>query len=109
MQKIYTPEEWHELAKSIYDLINSEIESVQPEHLNQAYPKIIVMYEFFRLLRGEAFLDARTHGGVDDIQPDLYAMEDALAKRLAEMRGKIDSHDGSTVYHLDQMKKSFEL
>lgn len=108
MRSTYTPEQWYDLGKSLHELIVSEIESISTQELPQLYPKLIIMYEFFRLVRGEAFYSSRP-SGLGDAQHELYQMEDSLARQLKQLREKLDPSDGSVAYYLDLMNKSFRL
>lgn len=108
MRKTYTPEQWHALAIDIHNLIMDELDTLPSEWMPQAYPKLIVMYEFFRLLRGEAFMASRP-SGLGESQRDLYAKEDGIAGRLKAIAENLDPNDASTKFYLDAMKKSFDL
>ena len=103
-----TPEEWYALAKGVYDIIVRDIQDFSEKDLATQYPKLVVMYEFFRLIRGEAFFSSRPSTMVD-YQPELYRMEDDIAKQLMPLEKRLDLRDPATGYALDTMKKSFSL
>lgn len=106
--KSYSPKNWYDLAKDLYELILTEINNVSSETLPEIYPKLVVMYEFFRLVRGEAFQSARPPG-IGEFQREIYKMEDDLAERLKQLENKLDAKDSKTLYYLDLMKKLFSL
>lgn len=108
MQQSYTPEQWHAFVTDLFDLIMADFEVVSPEFLSQSYPKLVIMHEFFRLVRGEAFSGSRPRG-LGDLQAELYAMEDILVQKLAVLREGLHPNDEKTKYHLDLMKKSFDV
>lgn len=106
--KSYSPQNWYDLAKDLYDLILTEINNVSSDTLPEVYPKLVVMYEFFRLVRGEAFHHARP-AGIREFQKEIYKMEDNLAECLKQLESKLDAGDSKISYYLDLMKKSFSL
>lgn len=106
--KSYAPKDWYNLADDLHRLILSEINNVSVDSLPEVYPKLAVMYEFFRLVRGEAFHSARP-AGVGEFQEQIYKMENDLLDRLKVLGKKLDANDGKTKYYLDLMKKSFDL
>lgn len=108
MLKTYTKETWFNMAKNLYDLILSETDNVASSDLPATYPKVIVMYEFFRLFRGEAFYSARPRG-IGEYQDEIYKMEYSILEKLKKLNNKLDSTDGNTIYQLDLMKKSFDI
>lgn len=102
--KLYSPQKWYGLAKDLYELILGDINNVSTDALPETYPKLVIMYEFFRLVRGEAFDTVRPLG-VGKFQKEIYRMEDDLAERLKQLEKKLSAEDGQTSYHLDLMKK----
>ena len=102
------PEEWYELAEKLHDLILNDIENTSSESLPEVYPKLVIMYEFFRLIRGEAFHSSRP-SGISTFQKEIYKMEDNLAKRLKNLEKRLDTDDSRTSHCLNLMKKSFNL
>jgi predicted alternative tryptophan synthase beta-subunit len=106
--KSYNPQNWYNLTKDLYELILAEIDNVSSDTLQETYPKLVVMYEFFRLVRGEAFHSARP-SDIGEFQKEIYKMEDSLAERLKQLERKLDTKDSKTSYHLDLIKKSFSL
>lgn len=83
--KKLSSQEYLDLVTNTWRLIIAEIDSVTD--VESQYVKLCIMYEFFRMLRGEAFLSAReidpTH------QPLYYKMENELANRLLAIKPKI--------------------
>lgn len=108
MQKTYDPAQWHAFGVDIFNLIMIELDTVSKESLPQVYPKLVIMYEFFRLIRGEAFVTSRP-SGLGDAQANLYDMENTLMQRITELEKELDPNDERTLYSLDLMKKSFDL
>lgn len=106
--KSYASEDWYNLAVDLYQLILTEMSNVSVDSLPEVYPKLAVMYEFFRLVRGEAFHSVRP-AGIGEFQERIYKMENDLLDHLAALRNKLDANDGKTKYYLDLMKKSFDL
>ncbi len=104
----YTPEQWYSLGKILYEIIRADMESASSEDLPQLYPQLIIMYEFFRLVRGEAFYSTRP-SGLGDNQQKLYQMEDDLSRQLKQLRERLNPKDGRTAYYLNLMGKSFDL
>ena len=101
-----TPEEYSKLLSNIYKLIVSEIEKSEGEEdLAMIYPKLITMYEFFRLLRGEAFIDARP--STPDKQKDFYKMEDDILKRINSVKRKVNFDDERVKHYIDLTQKSY--
>lgn len=108
MLKTYTKETWFSMAKNLYDLIISEADNITDSDLPAIYPKIVIMYEFFRLIRGEAFYSARPYG-IGEYQDEIYKMEHSILEKLKKLNNKLDSTNNNTTYQLDLMKKSFNL
>lgn len=107
--KNYTPHEWYEFAKNLHDLIIVELNNASgSEFLSQVYPKLIIMYEFFRLIRGEAFNSSRPYG-LGELQKEIYKMEEDISKRLKDVENKLDPNDESAKFSLESMKKLFNL
>ncbi|GEM_PF-4897551 len=106
--KSRNPQSWYDLAKDLHELIIADIENVTADSLPEIYPKLVIMYEFFRLVRGEAFQSARP-AGTGEFQDEIYKMEDDLGLRLRQLEKKLKVEDGKTAYNLDLMKKSFSL
>ena len=106
--KSYNQQNWYGLAKDLYELILTEINNVSSEVLPEVYPRLVVMYEFFRLVRGETFYSARP-AGIGQFQKEICKMEDNLTGRLKQLEKKLDAKDSRTLHHLDLMKKSFSL
>ncbi|MDP3764834.1 MAG: hypothetical protein Q8Q95_04445 [bacterium] len=106
--KSYKPQEWYNLIKDLHGLIIEEINTVFPDTLPELYPKLVAMYEFFRLVRGEAFNYSRP-ADMGNFQKEIYKMEDELKKHLKQLENKLDVDDEKTSYNLDLMKKMFSL
>ncbi len=108
MQPIFSsPEEYFDFATKLYHLIMADLEHTKSKDFSSHYPKLVVMYEFFRLIRGEAFLDLRP---IDtEIQPQLYAMEDGIGKQLETLRQRLNPHDESLRFHIKEMQAYFDI
>jgi hypothetical protein len=86
-------------AHNTFQLISSEIDSFinqnDAEQLEEFFPKAVVMFEFFRYIRGEAFSNLRPTLG--DEQKKLYEMENIIKgkllkiKEVLEQTGRLDS------------------
>ncbi len=100
-------EEYFDLASKLHALIMADLENTKPEDLPSHYPKLVVMYEFFRLIRGEAFLDLRPSDA--EKQPQLYAMEDEMSKRLAQIRKMLNPENESLRFHIKEMQGFFDI
>jgi hypothetical protein len=99
---------WFKGAQHTYRATMDAMDGVSTEDLPQTFPKFVVMYEFFRLLRGEEFLDYRGVVSHEE-QRNLYVMEDEIAKKLNILRKKLDAHDPKTKYYIDSMRKQFDI
>jgi hypothetical protein len=75
------------------------------EDLAMDYPKLVTMYEFFRLLRGEAFVGRRPH--TPEKQNEFYRMEDDIAKRIGELKKKINFSDERVQQYLNLAKNNY--
>ena len=106
--KQYTPTDWYNLIADLYELILAEISNISVDDLPEIYPKLVVMYEFFRLARGEAFYSVRL-AGIDEFQEKIYKMENNLADHFKILAKGLNSEDDKTKHYLDLMKKSFDL
>lgn len=102
------PEEYYKTVKHIFYLIQEEMDRslVNQEFLPQIYPKLVVMYQFFRLLRGEAFTDIRPP--TPQYQKEFYEMENTLKENLELIKSKLPDDDRTRTY-IEEMKKNFNL
>lgn len=102
-----TAKEYIGLAEKVHDLIMEEMKWWEDGKgdLIAAYPKLAVMCEFFRMLRGEAFSEVRppTPGEQDK----LYAMEDEISKALDRIKEKVELDDERLKYQVEQMWASY--
>ena len=102
-----------DLTGRVYRMIIAEIDRYLEDpkkqtFLPQMYPKFVIMYQFFRLLRGEAFLDDllyRPH--IPEHQPHLYEMENDLRVLLDKVKAKLDSNDPRVQEYIKDMEKNF--
>jgi len=76
--KSYTPKKWYELAKDLYELIATDINEASTDILPKIYPKLVVMYEFFRLIREQDF-HSKCPPDIGEFQKEIYKMEENLA------------------------------
>ena len=105
----HSPKEWGDLVNNVYTLVLQDIEEASQSGAPEEYwPKLIVGYEFFRLLRGEGFHAARPND-LGETQKEFYKMEDDLVKRLKELSKKLDPNDSKVAFYLDHAKKLFDL
>jgi hypothetical protein len=106
-----TANDYKKTVSNIYKLIVSEFENLDSSDLASLYPRLVVMCEFMRLLRGESFMDFRDENNIhfdDAFQDKMYKMEDDLKARLKKLRRNIDFQDEKVQYYIDQMMKSFQ-
>lgn len=92
-------QEYKELVNSTYELILKEISN--PKDIESQYPEFVIMYEFFRLLRGEAFLNFREPVG--EYQKDIYAMEDNIFKILTTLKEQIPEGSEKAKFNMDNI------
>lgn len=102
MTPIIDANHYKELVTSLYQLILEEIKN--PKDLEQQYPKFVVMYEFFRLLRGEAFIDLRELD--HEFQKELYKMEDDLFNKVKELKESLPANSEKAKFHFDNLVSS---
>lgn len=95
------------MANGVFELSMAEAQKALHENQDVAavYPKIVVMYEFFRLLRGEAFTDFRPPK--PEFQHSLTEKEVELNKVLEKLKEKIDFKDERTKSYIDQVVKPY--
>ncbi len=105
---LHTPEDWYQFAKNLHELILSEMGSTSPNFLPEVYPKIIIMYEFFRLVRGESFHSIRPTG-LGNFQKEIYRMEGELTEKLKELEKNLGLGNERVLFYLDSAKKPFNL
>lgn len=102
-----TSEDYIDLVGKIHALVTTEI--LQYTYTTKdpvtVYPKLVIMYEFFRLLRGESFTDLRP--SVGEYQKRLYEMEDEIREALEKVKEKIDFNDERVQYNIDQVLKPY--
>lgn len=107
--KTYTPEQWYNLACELYELIIAEIDSESnQDSLVILYPKLVIAYEFFRLIRGEAFISLRSPD-MEKRQQQMYKMEDEILKRVYELAKKLNPDDPQVVFYINESKKIFDI
>lgn len=106
LDPIYTPEEYVDLVSKIHKLIISEMEeALNTEEIYMVYPRLVNMYEFFRLLRGEAFHNLRPP--TPKRQTEFYKMEDEIMKKLDQIKGKLDFNDEKVKLYIDEAQKQY--
>ena len=96
--------EYKEFCLKAFTLISKEYE--QLEDLEQQYPKLIIMCEFFRLLRGEAF--TRFREPTPEFQTKLYKMEDILQSALDNFKKEVENSE-KVQYNLKMFRNMFEI
>jgi len=93
------------LCSEIYNLILKEYST--PEDLETQFPSFIVMFEFFRLLRGEAF--TRYREPTPEYQEELYRMEDSLRSVLDKLKSQVDLNTEKSLSHFNRIFNDFYL
>lgn len=106
-----TSEEYFDLVGKIHALVITEIKlyTYTSKDPVEMYPKLVIMYEFFRLLRGEAFMDFRPLSSGTNDQKRFYEMEDEIRKALDEVKKKIDFKDIRVQEYIRQMVTPYLL
>lgn len=102
-----TPEDYVDLVNKIYSLIDQEIyiSAKDSDNLAMRYPRLITMYEFFRLLRGESFTDSRP--STPEKQKEFYLMEDKLSEKIKELKNKINFDDERVRFYIEETQKYY--
>ncbi len=100
MNTKFSAENYKNFSRQLYDLIKSEFESVSD--LESQYPKFIIMYEFFRMIRGEAFTELREP--TPEFQKELYEMEKELKKITTKLKSELNPKSSKLQTHLDEIK-----
>ena len=105
----YGVEQWQNLARDNYRLIRYEFDKAF-EDLKEAeviYPKLVIAYEFFRLIRGELFDDLRPLG-LEGHQKEIYRMENILAEQLKVLKSMINIKNQRTKAHIKEITHWFK-
>ncbi len=102
---VLSAQEYEELCKKVYALILVDYENI--EDLHKAYPQLVVMYLFVKLLRGDAFLNA--HAPVWEFQKQMLVMENNLHSKLQVLKDRIVKSSSKALYNNAQYIKEFEL
>lgn len=95
------------MAERAHGLVAAEAASAPTVELPQIYPKLVLTYEFARLLRGEGFAGSRPEG-VDPAP--LYRLEAETERTLSEVRARmpLELRDAAA-FHVRDMCRRFEL
>ena len=105
--------EYKKLVDNIYKLIMDELEYYNKPDDNRKlvsiYPKLIIMWQFFRLLRGEAFLDAGFRPHTPEYQHEYYEMEENIHIKLKEVEKHLDKTDLTAIDSMKMMREKFNL
>lgn len=103
------PSAWYrKFVEDSFDLIYSEMLKYETSgELPGMYPKLIIMYRYFRLLRGEAFFNTIQMRAVGD-QRKFYYLEDTLAAKLRELKSTIDPENFSYNNAMGEFEKLFK-
>ncbi len=99
MDYIINSNDYRALVRSLYKLILEEIS--RPDDIEIQYPKFVLMYEFFKLLRGEAFTDVREPNG--DFQKEMYYMEDEILQKLKKIKAQLSSDNERAKFHMNSI------
>ena len=101
-----TPEEYTQLVIKIFNLIMFEMNKAEKEKdIASIYPKLVIMYEFFRLLRGEAFQDNRPP--TPQTQNTFYEQENQIEKKLNVIKNRVNLNDQRVKYYIEEMEKPY--
>lgn len=102
-----TPEEYSSLLEQIHDLIMAEIESTRENSFaKEMFPKLVLMYQFFGFLRGEAFDKVRpiTPG----MQDQFYKWENEISGAITILRDEMGFPEAETEAFFEGMKSYFK-
>lgn len=100
------PEEYISLVEDTHKLIMSEFDRAKTDkNLYMIYPKLVTMYEFFRLLRGESFTDVRPP--TPEKQKEFYKMEDEIGRKLQEIKSSVDFNDEKVKLYIEEAQKYY--
>jgi len=99
METIIDSKQYPELVNSVYQLILAEIKAVKD--IESQYPKLIIMAEFFSLLRGDVFLEFRGH--TPEFQQDFYRMEDEIFNKIKELKKEIPLDSEKAKFNYENM------
>lgn len=106
----YSDHDWYNHAKFLYEIILNEIENSIVDQTPENYPKAVIAYEFFRMLRSEWFNSSRPPEiSQDTLQKDIYQMENKLYEKLEMLRKIVNSEDERINFYIEDMKKSFDI
>ncbi|MBI4100497.1 hypothetical protein HY439_02040 [Candidatus Microgenomates bacterium] len=103
-------QKYYELVNAIFKLIKREMDRARqtvPDLLGASYPKFVIMYQFFRMLRGESFWDIRPH--TPQYQKEFYAMENELRMKLEEIRSQLNPEDELINQYIQDAQKQFNI
>lgn len=100
MEFVVNANKYEEIVNTVYNLIDKELTS--NTDLQEAYPRFLIMYEFFRMLRGEAFSDYREPVG-KEFQDNMYKMEDDILRKIKELKTKIPPDEPKAKYYFDNI------
>ncbi len=101
MNYIIDAKKYQELSKDIYSLINAELDTATDKDIEILYPKLVIMYEFFRLIRGEAFTELREPAS--EFQKELYQMEESIFSKLKEVKSKVPENSSKAKFYFDNL------
>jgi len=105
-----TEPEWYERVKFLHEIISNEIQNSIDDTEQENYPKAVIAYEFFRLLRGEWFNSSRPPGIIaEGLQKEIFQMENDLREKLESFKSMINQKDERISFYIEEMKKSFNI
>ncbi|SRR5258708_425664 len=98
--------EYVQLVTNIFNIIMFEMDRAESKaDIASTYPKLVIMYEFFRLLRGEAFQGVRPL--TPQTQNTFYKQESQIARKLDIIKRKINLNDEKVKYYIEEMEKPY--
>jgi len=104
-------DDYKALLQQVFSLIDQEISYYDKKNVEEdlihMFPKFIIMYRFFRMLRGEAFYEVRP--STPQYQNDYYVYENSLLQALKRLAKKLDKNDPRVQTALEETKKIFSL
>lgn len=93
---VMNEDQYRKLVYDVADLIKAELfklnllSDLEGKDIVQGYVQGIVMLEFFRFLRGDAFIDTEVRPHTPGFQKNYYGLEDEISTKLKKLKNKVD-------------------